>query len=393
MMIEDNEITCPHCNQTFALQESVAGIVEKQVKMHEKEWEEKTRKKIQQQDNLEKADLKKQLEEKNQENKEKDEKLLQAMQNAREAKAKEDNIEITIQERVATFRQKDKEEIEKSYYDKQQREIAVKEKDIEKKYADEVLSLKQKNLSLEKLTEDTNKELEEIKRKQSQGSQQAQGEALEWDFAKRLKQEFSDDKINEVPKGIEGADLIQEVYYKNKLSGIMLWETKNTKNFSQDWIRKLKTDQTNLGAEVAIIATNALPKGSDPITNIDGIYVVSLSMALPVAMLLRRGIIRVSDEIIANEGKEEKAVIMYKYLTSTPFKQKIEAIISAYQKLLTDTDKEERAMKKIWSERKKSLQKVIDSTVMMYGEMQSIAGQEIPTIEELELDEPTAIEE
>lgn len=403
-MPDNNEITCPHCHKSFALQDSLADIVKSQLdtekkrmddeaKLREKKIEEKVRKEIQDKENLQKLDLQNQLSEQIKAIKTKDEMLLRAMQESREAKILKDNMNIEIEKQAILLAQQEKEKTQTALAEQYEAKISIQAKDIEKKFAGQFEQQQQRILLLEKEKEDTQKKLEEAKRASSQISQQAQGEILELEFERRLKEHFPEDAIEEVPKGIEGADYIQRVFNKGKEAGIILWETKNTKGFSKQWIEKLKNDQRKLIADMAIIATNTLPKESPSLNEIDGVYVVSLAMALPVAILLRGAVIKISEQAIANEGTEEKAVIMYQYLTSNPFRQKIEAIISAYQRLASDTDREERAMKKIWAERRKYLQKVLDATAEMYGELQAIAGKEIPTIQELELDNSLAIEE
>ncbi|MDI9313633.1 MAG: DUF2130 domain-containing protein [Hydrotalea sp.] len=406
-MVENKEIiVCPHCKQSFALHDAVdiEAVVQQRLseaerinkdeaKAREKQLAEKIRKEIQDKENLEKADLQNQLMEQKKITDKARNDQLEANKKLRMAEEKEKSIDIEVEKRAITLAQQEKQKVEVALAEKNKIQLSIKEKDIEQKYSNQINDKDQQILLLKKEKEDTQKKLEEAKRANSQVSQQAQGEVFELDFERRLKEEFPEDEIDEVPKGIEGADFIQTVYNKGKKAGIILWETKNTKGFSKQWIEKLKTEQRKLAAEVSVIATNTLPKDSAPIDQRDGVYIVSLAMALPLAMVLRRAVIRVSETATANENVENKAVEVYQYLISPNFKQKIEAIISAYQFLYEGTAKEERAMKKIWAERRKMLSVVVDSTVGMYGELQGIAGKEIPTIEKLELDATLSIEE
>ena len=391
------DITCPHCGKNFNPKDSLATILDGQAKAQAAEisrnLESKIRADIEGKTALEKKDLENQLAEQKAAAEKAREDSLLAMKKIRAAEDLQANTEAEIEKRTAAARAADKAIIEKQTKEKLDREIQTKQQEMESHYQQSLADDKQKMALMQKQLEDTQKKLEEAKRASHQISQQAQGEILELDFKRRLAEQFPNDNITDVAKGAEGADVVQEIYEKGRKAGTILWETKNTKNFSKEWVQKLKNDQRRLSAEVAVIATNTLPKDSPPIDQIDGVYVVSLAMALPLSMVLRQAVVRVAEVLVANEGQGDKAAQMYQYLISNAFKQKIEAIISAYQRLLSDTDKEERAMKKIWAERKKYLAMVVDSATLMYGDLQGIAGKEMPTIKELDLNDVPQLEE
>jgi len=77
--------------------------------------------------------------------------------------------------------------------------------------------------------------------------------------------------------------------------------------------------------------------------------------------------------------------LLYGYLTSTEFQMQMEAIVEGFTQMQTDLDKEKRAMTKIWKQREKQIDKVIDNTVGMYGSIKGIAGNAIGTVKSLEL--------
>jgi len=108
-----------------------------------------------------------------------------------------------------------------------QREIEEREKslelelarklDYERKRIEEAVRTrfedehKLKDAEKEKKLSDTLKQVEELKRKMEQGSQQTQGEVLELELEELLKREFPFDVIEAVSKGVRGGDILQTV--------------------------------------------------------------------------------------------------------------------------------------------------------------------------------------
>src|ERR1051325_4212678 len=93
-----------------------------------------------------------------------------------------------------------------------------------------------------------------MKRKAEQGSMQAQGEVQELALEEYLQNTFVRDRIDEVAKGKRGGDCIQYVRdaYNNHC-GKILYESKRTKSFSNDWPSKLKEDMRLTQADVGVI--------------------------------------------------------------------------------------------------------------------------------------------
>ena len=185
------------------------------------------------------------------------------------------------------------------------------------------------------------KMVEEYKRKLEQGSQQSQGEVMEEELKKILNTEFPFDEIVDVPKGIRGADLVQIV--KNnvgKKCGTILWESKRTKAWTEGWIAKLKQDQREIKAELAIIVTQALPQEINSFGIKEGIWVVDYKTVIGAAVSLRNNLIELFSLRSANKGKEEKKEILWNYLTSVEFKQRVEAIYESYNNLRDELQKE-----------------------------------------------------
>jgi hypothetical protein len=239
----------------------------------------------------------------------------------------------------------------------------------------------------DKQIEDLKKLLDEAKRKSEQGSQQLQGEVLELDIQSALERQFPQDVIKPVPKGMRGADLLHEVRDgRAQPCGSIVWETKNTRNWSAGWIGKLKEDQRVVGANVAVLVSVALPEEVGEFGRIDGVWVASLRVWPALAVALREQLIQVAFAHAAAEGKQEKMELLYRYLCGDQFGQRVHAIVEAFVEMQEQVNRERRAMEKLWREREKQIERVVVNTVGMYGEMRGIVGKSLPQIAALELD-------
>jgi hypothetical protein len=249
----------------------------------------------------------------------------------------------------------------------------------------EKFQLKEKEY--QKQIDDAKKSVEEMKRKIEQGSMQLQGEVQELAIEDELRVAFPYDDIEEVSKGIRGADCVQSI--KNQMQevvGKIIYESKRTTNFGGDWIEKLRGDMLAAGADVAVLITQTLPKDQTSFALVNGVWVCSFSEFKSLALALREGILKVSTALNANENKGDKMQMLYSYLTGNEFRHQIEAIIGAFQSLGEDLAKEKRAMQLIWKKREKQIEKVIANTSGLYGAVKGIAGSSIKSIEALELD-------
>ena len=232
--------------------------------------------------------------------------------------------------------------------------------------------------------------IEELKQKAEQGSQQLQGEVQELELETLLRAKFPFDSIEPVPKGEFGGDVLQRVVSQSgQASGSILWESKRTKNWSDGWLVKLREDQRTAKAEVSVLVSQALPKGTETFDVIDGVWVTSPRAALPVATILRHTLLQVGMARQVSEGQQTKTEMIYQYLTGPRFRQRVEAIVEAFSTMQEDLDKERKAIMKQWAKREEQIERVMGATVGMYGDLQGIAGKSLQEIDGLEL---TALE-
>lgn len=270
-------------------------------------------------------------------------------------------------------------EKEKEYSEKLKQERVKLQKQI-----DESSNLKIREL--EKQLDDQKKLAEEMKRKAEQGSQQLQGEVQELELESLLRSKFPHDVIEPVAKGEHGGDVLQRVVSPlGQQSGTIIWESKRTKAWSDSWLPKLREDQRAAKAEIAVIVSQALPKDVDLFDLVDGVYVTTPKAALAVALLLRQGLMESASARVASEGQQSKMEIVYQYLTGPRFRQRVQAIVEAFSTMQEDLDKEKKAITKQWAKREEQIERVMQGTVGMYGDLQGIAGKTMQEIEGLDI--------
>lgn len=230
------------------------------------------------------------------------------------------------------------------------------------------------------------RQIDDLKRKAEQGSQQLQGEVLELQLESTLRSHFPRDTIEPVGKGEFGGDVIQRVHGPaGQACGAILWETKRTKNWTDGWLSKLRGDQRAAGAEIAILVSNALPKEIETFGQIDGIWVTDIRYGVPLAIALRQSLVEMASARQAHEGQETKMQLVYQYLTGPKFKHRVEAIVEKFSDMKADLERERKSMMRLWAKREAQIHGVIESTVGMYGDLQGIAGKVLLEIEGLQI--------
>ena len=376
-------IHCPKCNHAFEPGDSIREEVQNELRGQMKEWQkqkeietaalidaEKKKMHADLENNLKKniaAEYEAQLQQFQKNATEAETKLQAArakevafLQKEQDLKTKEAELEVTLQRKLIEERGKlqeqlAKEEAEKNNLKEQQFAMRTKE--------------------LEKQIEDQKKLVEEMRRKQEQGSMQLQGEVQELMLEELLQTTFPFDKIEEVGKGVRGADCIQVVrnQFGNE-SGKIIYESKRTKDFANEWIEKLKSDMRTLGADVAIIVTQTLPKDMDRFGEKDGVYICTFTEVRSVALLLRNALLKIAEAKKSQENKGDKMVMLYDYLISSEFSEQWKAIREGFMSMKLSIQKERDTMEKLWKAREKQLEKVLLNAAHIKGSVEGIAG-------------------
>jgi len=404
-------ITCPACKNEFAPEDAIAKVLEKEfeeklnkekqnlsqqfskqqqeLEKQQKEFEEKKKKendlfaeRLQKERLKLETELQEQLRRSisgdyenklrllEQNNKESEEKLKQARQKELEflqkeqvLKNKEADLEIQLQKKLQEERSHLEEQIKKQEAEKN----SLKETEFQ-------LKLKE----LEKQLDDQKKLAEEMRRKAEQGSMQLQGEVQELLLENILREKFPFDLIVEVGKGVEGADCMQLV--RNNLGkecGKIIYESKRARNWQNVWLEKLKSDMRNKGADMAILVTQAFPKGMDRFGQRDGIWICSYAEVASVAAVLRNAIMCVSDAKTSQENKGEKMQMLYDYMASNEFRQKWDSIVETYMSMQAQLSDEKVRTYKYWGQREKQLDVILKNATGFIEDVNIIGGLEM----------------
>ena len=217
-----------------------------------------------------------------------------------------------------------------------------------------------------------------MKRKAEQGSMQLQGEVQELAIEELLIASYPFDNIKEVPKGIRGADCLQEVINSTQQTcGTIVYESKRTKAWSGDWIAKLKQDQVSCKADLAVIVTQTMPSDMDRFGNVDGVWVCGFNEVKSLSYILREMILRVHMAKAADENKGDKKELLYQYFSSVEFKQNIGVLMDHYDSMKMELDSERKAMERLWARREKRIWAVQKNLIAFTGSVEAITGNEL----------------
>ena len=404
----NDKINCPNCGHQFDVEEALSGKLEARFKAEyerkvseqaakfrerqeefdkrEKEFEEKRereneifKKKLQQQ-------LFKESERIEKEKQEAFEQQMQALQKENEQRKKE-NRELKQAELDLRKRENDLKEQQEEFKLNVEKELLERQKSIEEKAREKERQanlLKEKEW--EKKFEDQKKLVEEMRRKAEQGSMQMQGEVQELALEGLLAKTYPFDRIDEVPKGIRGADCLQTVVNdRQQECGSIVYESKRTKNFSDSWIDKLKQDQISCKADIAVIVTEAMPPDMNGFGLREGVWICGFHEVKSVSLALRETLIRTNSIRSSQENKGDKMELLYNYLTGSEFKQNIQRIVENYETQTLQLDREKRAMQRLWKEREKQIDSVQENIASLFGSIKGIAGNALGSVSVLEL--------
>jgi hypothetical protein len=346
-----------------AIDEQVA----EQLKAERKEIAEVERKKIIDEQSEQTKALEGELEEKNQKLKEFQQQELELRKQQRKLQEDKEAFELETARKLDEERKKIAEEASRKAAEENM--LKMREKD------DQLASMK--------------KQIDELKRKSEIGSQEAQGEALEQQLQEYLESCFPHDKFEEVKKGARGADVLQIVHNPSGMEcGKILWESKNTKDFQKTWTSKLRSDQQDANADIAVIMSVALPSEIKSFGMYDSIWVTDYKSVKGIATALRQGLIEATRQKAITLGRDSIKDVVYNYVTSKEFSLHIKAVVNAYKQMQQDLEAEKRSMTRIWSKREKQISTILDNVTGMYGSIEGIVGNQkaLPEIESLSLE-------
>jgi hypothetical protein len=428
-----NTIVCPNCKHEFAIEAALKNNLEKEVSekmraefnqkaqewqakqladLRQKELENETKLKLQQAENetkfkAQQAEIEAKLKVQQSENEAKlkiqqaemldqIKKKIQSENDELILALKKDNEEQT--QKISNLKKLEVEFMEKEKAlkeDRENMELGMKKWALEKQSELEDKIKKEENIKnelkfkeYEKQLEDQKKLVEEMRRKAEQGSMQLQGEVQELAIEEWIESKFPYDQLEEIKKGARGGDCVQIVYNRTgQQCGKIYYESKRTKDFQPTWIEKFKVDMREIGADIGVIVTQTMPKDMPRFGEKEGIWICTYEEFKALSFVLRDSLLRVNSVKIIQANKGDKMSVLYDYLTSSEFRMSVESIVEGFSAMQDGLNKEKRAMQKIWKEREKQIEKVINSTINMYGSVKGIAGSAVQDIKLLGFDD------
>lgn len=311
--------------------------------------------------------LREELEEKNKKISEANKKELDLLKKQRQLEEQSEQLELEVERKLFKERKKISEDAAKK---------AAEESMLKMREKDDLIKAMQG-------------QIENLKRKAETGSQERQGEALEEQLQEVLQQAFPFDKLEEIKKGARGADILQVVRNSSgKECGSILWESKNTKDFQKGWIEKLKNDQREAMANLAVIMSIALPSEIDSFGIYQDVWITDYKSVIGLAMALRQSLVNLKRSEIIQANQASLKDVIYNYITSQEFAMHIKAVVSAYKQMQEDLDSEKRSMQRIWKKRETQIQKVMGNVTDIYATIEGLVGSQkvLPDIEPLSLE-------
>ena len=355
-----NLIACPKCGAEFEVTEALSAQLRSELRA---ELEADARRKAEE-------DLTVDLKERDDRFKEVQGKLKKAQQNElalrkreRDLQSQQEQLELEVARKI----DKERESIRKA---------AMKQAAEDRQF---------KDAEKDKVIGDLRKQIDEMKLKAEQGSQQTQGEVLELALEEMLRSRYPADSIEEVAKGVGGADVVQKVKTDGGVDcGTIIWESKRTKNWNKTWLPKLRQDQRNAKAFASVLVSSALPEGVNDADQIDGIWVCAWTCAPIIADLLRVGMMETAVARRASQGQQGKMELVYNYLSGAEFRNRLTGVVEALSTMRAQLESEKRAIQAQWAKREKQIEQAGMGAAGIYGDFQGIIGSSLAEIEGME---------
>lgn len=360
-MNKRNTLTCPECGAEIDIDKVLSKQIESNLRDKLKK---ELRKSIEEEQSDQIKSLREELDEKSGKLKEFNKAKAEIEKLRREKSGLREEIEAESEKKLNEILNNEKEKIRKAAAEKT--ELKIVEKD--------------------QLIEQLRNNLKEAQQKAEQGSMQAQGEAQEVAIEDYLKEHFPLDTIEEIKKGVRGADCLQIINTREKQNcGSIYYESKRTKAFQANWIEKFRNDIRDKGANIGVLITDTMPSDMDRMGQKEGIWICTYQEFKGLCFVLRESIIQISNAVATQENKGDKMVMLYDYLTSNEFRLQIDAIVEGFTQMKIDLDTEKRSIQGHWKRREKQIEKVVLNTTFMYSSIKGIAGSAVQPVKALEM--------
>ena len=412
IIINSNEsITCPHCDEQFALKDAIAHQL---IEQHESDYQTMVKQEresirtsaIKDAEKTAAKDYQKTIAELN-------EKLTESNESTEALKLRIEAEKKSVEERVRESMQLDAQTLKDSLEAKDKQLAQFREEELELRKQKQALEEQKENADIElarkldqekqaissklsgdfklkeaewrKKIDDASKANDDLKRKLEQGSQQLQGEVLELELETELTSAYPLDDIEPVKKGVNGADVLQTVRLRSgTVCGKIVWETKRAANWSNGWVAKLKTDMQEVSGDIGVLVSTAFPAGiNEPFVQRDGIWLVKPGFVKSVSEALRTVLTEAQRQRVVSVGKNEQMEALYDYICSTQFVQRIKAVVDHQEQMRLELEKEKSAIQRIWKKREGQIGGITNQMMSICGELQGLSHGSMPLLDEI----------
>jgi hypothetical protein len=351
--------------QKSEIDESIAAGINKKLSAERAKYEKQIREQITEEKSDELKSYRQQLDEKTKEIRAMNKLKAENEKLQREKSEMKEKLEAEAEVKITNAVEHQRKKIRKEVEDMNELKIAEKEHII-KQLKNQLVTAQQKA---------------------EQGSGQLRGEVLETGMEDHLRKSFPFDLVEEIKKGVKGADCLHTVRTAlQQICGTVYYEVKRAKEFQASWIPKFKDDMRARNATVGVLVTEAYPAGMERLSMKEGIWICSYQEAKGLCHVLRETLILLNDAKAAQIDKGGKMEILYAYMVSNEFRMQIEAIVEGFTEMQDNLMRERRSMESIWKQRQKQIEKVLLNTTHIYSSIRGIAGNAIGPIRQLELD-------
>jgi hypothetical protein len=280
--------------------------------------------------------------------------------------AQEQQARTAAAEQIAVLKAEQQAAIDKRVAEIQEG-IQRQKEDLQREKDAAILAEKAKVL---KLTTD----LQDMQRKLEGKTANELGEGSEIDLFEELRNVFEGDRIQRVPKGVNGADVIHEVIHNGKVCGKIIYDAKNRDAWQNGFATKLKADKLAQGADFAILSSNKFPKDKAHVHNQDGVIVANPARVIALVEILRDQLVRMLELRVSNEARGSKMEDLYAFVTSEHCRQLIEQVEAQAGKMIELDSKEQEAHRRLWDARRKLINSVQKARSDLSFEIDRIIG-------------------
>jgi hypothetical protein len=280
--------------------------------------------------------------------------------------AQEQQLRAAVQQEVAALKGEQQAAVEQRVAEVQET-LARQKEDLQREKEAAVLAEKAKVLKL-------TSELADLQRKLEGKTAHELGEGSEIDLYEQLRSAFASDRIQRVPKGVNGADVIHEVVHNGRACGRIIYDAKNRDAWQNNFAVKLNADKLAQGADHAILSSNKFPRDRREIHLQDGVIVASPARVPAIVEILRDQLIRLHALRVSNEERGSKTEDLYAFITSEHCKQLIGQVEAQAGRMLELDAKEQEAHRRLWDVRKKLIHSVQKARTDLAFEIDRIIG-------------------